>query len=53
MKFTNSHKKSMTKKKWREQCQRQRVQVNFNTGTRTHKSAKDYVRKWSPSDYER
>ena len=35
----------MTKKKKREQDKKQRVLIPFNTGTRTHKSKKDYVRK--------
>lgn len=33
-----------TKKQIKEQNKKHRVLVNFNTGTRTHKSAKDYNR---------
>ena len=36
--------KSLSKKEWRTQCQKHRVRCTFNTGTRTHKSAKDYKR---------
>ena len=35
----------MTKKQIKEKNNRNRVRVLFNTGTRTHKSAKDYDRK--------
>lgn len=35
----------MTKKQIKEKNNRDRVRVLFNTGTRTHKSAKDYDRK--------
>ena len=35
----------MTKKQRKEQNKKHRVLVPFNTGTRTHKSAKDYDRK--------
>ena len=37
--------KNPNKKALREQNKRDRVQVLFNTGTRIHKSAKDYNRK--------
>ena len=37
--------KNPNKKALKEQNKRDRVQVLFNTGTRTHKSAKDYNRK--------
>lgn len=35
----------MTKKQKKEQAKKHRVLVPFNTGTRTHKSSKDYDRK--------
>lgn len=34
----------MTKKQQKEIAKRQRVMVQFNTGTRIHKSKRDYVR---------
>lgn len=34
----------MTKKQEKERNKKNRVMVNFNTGTRTHKSKKDYNR---------
>jgi predicted secreted protein len=37
--------KTMTKKQIKEKNKKNRVMVNFNTGTRTFKSAKDYSRK--------
>ena len=37
-------KKSMTKKEFMEFNKSQRVNVMWNTGTRTHKSKKDYNR---------
>ena len=36
--------KIMTKKQMKEKNNRNRVRVLFNTGTRTHKSAKDWDR---------
>ena len=38
-------RKSMSKKAFEEYNKAQRVCVGFNTGTRTHKSKKDYNRK--------
>ena len=35
----------MTKKQIKEKNRKNRVMVMFNTGTRTHKNAKDYDRK--------
>ena len=35
----------MTKKQIKAQNNRSRVMVNFNTGTRTHSTSKDYDRK--------
>lgn len=35
----------MTKKQRKEQAKKHRVLVPFNTGTRSHKSPKDYDRK--------
>ena len=37
-------KKKSTKKKFRELMRKQRVQVGFNTGTRTHADGKTYRR---------
>lgn len=45
-------KKDMTKKAWREKQKIQRVTNDFNTGTRTLKSKKDYKRKWRIEDYD-
>ena len=42
--MNNELRKTMTKKAWLEKCKSRRVLVDFNTGTRTHKSNKDYVR---------
>ena len=41
-----------TKKQRKEASKKLRVFVPMNTGTRTHKSAKDYHRKkhWAPTD---
>lgn len=35
----------MTKKQLKEKNKKNRLLIPFNTGTRTHKSAKDYDRK--------
>ena len=40
----NDLRKTMTKEAWREKCGEHRVLVPFNTGTRTHRSLKDYKR---------
>lgn len=37
-------KKQMTKKDYKDLQKKNRVLVNFNTGTRSHKSPKDYDR---------
>lgn len=37
-------KKQMTKKAYKDLQKKNRVLVNFNTGTRSHKSPKDYDR---------
>ena len=39
-----TRKQSMSKKALREYNKQKRVLVNMNTGTQTHKSAKDYNR---------
>ena len=40
----------MTKKQMKEQNNRNRVMVYFNTGTRTHSTPKDYDRKKSKKE---
>lgn len=46
-------KKSMSKKAFEEYQKAQRVCVGFNTGTRTHKSKKDYNRQASKLEAKR
>lgn len=49
-KFVPLNKRS--KKEQEKFHKSQRVTNGMNTGTRTHKSAKDYSRKWKKEDYE-
>lgn len=46
-------KKSMSKKAFEEYNKAQRVRASFNTGTRTHKSKKDYNRQASKLEAKR
>ena len=46
-------KKGMTKKALRERHSAQRVLVGMNTGTRTHKTAKDYNRQKAKQETKR
>ena len=46
-------KKGMTKKALRKRHSAQRVSVGMNTGTRTHKTAKDYDRQRTKQETKR
>ena len=45
-------RKTMTKKAYKALCKQNRASVNWmNTGTRTHKSAKDYSRRYKIEEH--
>ena len=46
-------RKSMTKKEYKEAHKGQRVHVSWNTGTRTHKTNKDYNRQREKRELQR
>jgi len=53
MKTSVGIKKQMTNKAYNELQKKNRVLVNFNTGTRSHKSPKDYDRNREKAELRR